>query len=305
MKLQQELLADPAMMADHPVGICEPEKNWDQSKPLMVILAACHGRNVVDYFNMKPAFRSLYNIVRLETAPIMLREMKGEDVMTRPSMRRLFQETDVLLTYNMGASHGSFSLERVRVMLRPDCRVVTFAAPNCSLFWPVSHGYCGILPVMHALDQGKSVEQICADFDAGQFDPLFKLRWRLEMGRIEHRDTTHDVKLGTFITQYHKTYKLFAAISHPTFTTIAWLGAGIMKVLGHASDDAAAVVAYNYAHQEISGYPETKYEFEHYGFTYPMRHQTTALGGYDHYHKMIRDSAAFSQSGGHCSLPLD
>lgn len=305
MTLQEEILADPAMMAGHPVGICEPERNWDASKPIAVVLAACHGRTMVDYFNMKPAFRSLYNIVRLETAPILLREMKGEDVMTRPSMRRLFQAADLLLTYNMGAAHGSFSLERVRALIRPDCRVVTFAAPNCSLFWPVSHGYCGALGVMHAMDQGKTVEQIIADYDNGQYDPLFKLRWRLEMGRIDHRDQTHDVPIGQFITRNHKTHKLFAAISHPTFTTIAWLGAGIMRVLGHAHDDETKVLAYDYAVHGIQGYPETVYEFKHYGFTYPMRHTMTSLGGPTFYHKMIRDVEAFIKAGGNCAMPLD
>lgn len=305
MILIEELLNDASMMANCPAGICEPERGWDDAKPLMVILASCHGRTLLTYFNLKPDFRRMYNIVRLETGPVYLREAAGEPVMTRPSMRRLLRAADVLVTYNMGASHGSFSLERVRALLRPDTRVVTFSAPNCSMFWPIAQNYCGVLAVMDAIDRGKSENQIIQDFDQGSFDPLFNLRRRIELGRIEYRDQTHDVKLAAFINRNLKTHKLFMSPSHPSFTTSAWIGSEIMRVLGHPNDTEEQVLAYNYAHDSMAVFPETRYEFQHFGFTYPLRHEQGSMGGREVYHGLIREAVAFSNAGGYCSIPMD
>lgn len=305
MSINDELLSDNTMMASWPAGICTPEQNWDDSKPLLVILSSCHGRTLLTYFNMKPEFRNRFNIVRLETGPIYQREIVGESVMGRPSMLRLLKSADVLVTYNMGASHGSFSLERVRPLMRPDVKVVTFVAPNFSAFWPVSGNYCGVLAVMHALDKGKSEAEIHEEFDRGDFDPLFHLRWRIEMGRIEHRDATHDVKLKDFISKNHKAHKLFMSAGHPTFTTVAWLGSGIIRALGHSADDESAVLSYDHAHDCMGQWPETDYEFNHFGFTYPKRYPTVPSGGMEIYHRLISDAVAFSQRGGYCSIPLD
>lgn len=305
MTLQEELNGDPVMMAGHPAGICQPETSWDDSKPLMVILASCHGRPLLTYFNMKPEFRAGYNIVRLETGPILAKEESGEAVMSRPSMRRLLGETDVLVTYNMGARHGSFSLSNVRKMLKPGCNVVTFVAPNCSIFWPVSYTYCGVLSALHALDRGQTSDEIIRDFDAGTFDPVFKMRWRLEMGRIEDRDSTHDVKLCRFIERNHKTHKLFLAASHPSFITIAWLGSGIMQKLGHPADSEAQILALDPLIDAMGMWPETHYEWEHFGFRYPLLHPRTQVGGIEHYHSVIRNAEKFNAAGGYFTIPMD
>lgn len=305
MSINEELLADNTMMANWPAGICQPEQAWDDSRPLLVILASCHGRPLLTYFNLKPEFRNRFNIVRLETGPIFGKEMSGEPVMLRPSMLRLLKATDILLTYNMGSSHGSFSLERVRSLMRPDVRVVTFTAPNFSVFWPISGNYCGVLAVMNALDMGKAEAEIHQEFDRGDFDPLFYLRWRIEMGRIEHRDRTHDVKLRDFISRNHQAHKLFMSASHPSFTTVAYLGSEIIRTLGYAADDEAKVLSYDHAIESMGIWPETDYEFNHFGFTYPRRYLTTEAGGMEIYHRLISDAVVFSQNGGYCSIPLD
>jgi len=305
MMLIDELLIDKTMMADWPSGICQPEQGWDNSKPLLVILASCHGRTLLTYFNMKPEFRSQFNIVRLETGPIYMREYAGEPVMTRPSMVRLLSEADVLVTYNMGDNHGSFSLSRIKPLLKSGCKIVTFAAPNFSAFWPVSGNYCGVLAVMNALDRGKSEAEIHKDFDDGSFDPIFHLRWRIEMGRIEYRDKTHDVKLGDFILRNHKTHKLFMSAGHPSFTTIAWLGSGVILALGFPAEDESAVLAYDHAIDCMGKWPETDYEFNHYGFTYPKRYAKVETGGMEIYHELIRSAVKFSNEGGYCSIHMD
>lgn len=305
MTLNEELVADPLLMANLPAGICQPEPNWDNSKPLLTILASCHGRQLLTYFNMKPEFRNRFNIVRLETGPIYQQEIVGVTVMNRPAMKRLLQATDILVTYNMGSRHMWFALEKVRAMMRPDVRVVTFSAPNCSIFWPISQNYVGVIAVMDALDKGKSCERIIQDFEQGSFDPLFKLRWRLEMGRIDDRDNTHDVKLAPFINRNLKKVKLFQSAQHPSFITIAWLGAEIIRLLGYPHDTEEQVIAYNYAHDSMAVFPETHYEFEHFGFEYPMRHQQGSVGGKEFYHWLIREAVKFNNAGGYCSIPLD
>jgi hypothetical protein len=305
MNLTEEIIRDELLMNNWPAGICQPEQDWDDSKPLLVILASCHGRQLLTYFNMKQDFRRRFNVVRLETGPIFQYGNRGAVVMAMPLVKRIFNSADVLVTYNMGLNHGAFSLERVRGMLRADCKVVTFTAPNCSIFWPVAINYCGILAVMYALDKGHSEYRILRDFDNGDFDPLFNLRWRLEMGRIEHRDSTHDIKLGDFIKRNHISHKLFMSASHPTFNTIAWLGAGIIGHLGFDTDDESTVLSYDYAHDSMGLWPETHYEFNHFRFTYPVRHITAPAGGMEIYRGLISEAVKFNNKGGYCSIPLD
>ena len=288
MTLNEELRNDAVPMQNHPVGICQPEPAWDDSKPLIVILASCHGRTLLTYFDRQPDFRSKYNIVRLETGPIHVKEITGEPVMTRPSIAKLLCRADILLTYNMGVDHGSYSMENIRKQIRSDCKVITFTAPNCSLFWPVAYGYLGDFAVMHAFDTGKTAEQIIHDFYNGTFDPMFKMRWRLEIGRLEHKDISHDVKLAPFVVRNHVTHKLFMGPSHPTFTTVAWLGSEIIRLLGYASETEAQVLAHDHNINAMGPFPETHYEFNHFGFTYPMRHQHSAdCGGIEFYRSVI------------------
>jgi len=293
------------MMEDFPASPFFPEQGWRDNLPCILIFASCHGRTLLDYFSMQPAFRSKYNIMRLETGPIRIREHRGADMMNRPAMKLAFKSADILLTNNMGPRHLSHSLNRVIPMLRSDCRIITWTAPNFSAFWPISEGYCGAIAVLEALDRGKSVNQICQDFEQAQFDPLFNLRWRIEMGRISDRDNTHDVKLGDFIQRNFRTHKLFMGASHPSFLPMAHMGAQIIRMLGHECDSEEQVLAYDYNIGTMAGEPETGYEFKHYGFTYPMRHLTTSVGGLERYIGMIHSAAQFWTTGGYCTIPPD
>lgn len=305
MNLFEEILSEPIMREDYPAGVFTPVGGHRTGLPNLVILASCHGRMLVDYFNTKPEFMARFNIMRLETGPIRQRERRGIAMMDLLAMRRVLVSADVLLTYNMGSRHTSFALERIRTMLRPECRVITWTPPNFSAFWPVAGGYCGAIAVLAALDAGKTVDEIKASFANGTFDPLFKLRWRIEMGRVQDRDATSDVGMGGFIQRNHKTHKLFMGFSHPSFLIMAHMGAAIMEQLGFTKDDEAAVLGYNYEMGALAGEPETEYEFKHYGFTYPMRHAETSVGDRNYYLQQIESTAAFWANGGMCSIPLD
>lgn len=305
MNPQPEIMADPMMMEDSPSGVFTPDPAWDESKPCLLIFASCHGRGLLEYFNLKPEFRSKYNIMRLETGPIRMREVRGIQMMDRPAMNLALNRADILVTYNMGPRHTTFSMDSIREKIRRDCRVITFTAPNFSALTPINTGYCGALAVLYAFDKGKTVEQLCGELRDGSADFLFGLRWRIEMGRLADRDATHDVKLSDFILRNHRTHKLFMGSSHPSFTTMAYLGSEIMKLLGQNLDNEASVLAYDYTIAAMDGEPETPHEFKHYGFTYPMRHRETRAGGLDYYDGLIRNIWDFWKSGGHCTIPLD
>lgn len=290
--------SDPMLMEGTKTGLFSDELHWSNSKPTILIVASCHGRTLLDYLNSQSAFRSQYNILRLETGPIALLENAGIKPLENNMVRSMFQRADILWTYNMSARHGSYALEQQRKLIRPDCKVVTWSAPNFSAFWPVAHNYCGALGVIHALQKGQSKQQIVADFRNGQFDSLFGLRWLIEQGRLRYRDASHDVKLAEFISNHHRNHKLMMGASHPSYLTCAYLGSRLIASLGHAHQSIEEVLSLDYTIGIMGGYPETDYEFRHYKFTYPKRH-LKELGGSEFYVGLINDCVS------DCSIPPD
>lgn len=300
-----EILTDELLIERWPASAFWPEQNWRPGLPVVLIFASCHGRTLYDYFRMRHDFMGAFNIMRLETGLIRQHENKGINMYDRPMMRRVFQLADILLTYNMGPRHGTMALERIRNFIRPDCRIITWTAPNFSAMSPVNGGYCGAIGVLKAMQDGLTEAEIIQQYQQGLFDPLFGIRWAIEIGRLKDRDDTHDVKLADFIIKHHKTHKLFTGYNHPTMTTCACLGSQMIGLLGHAQDTEEKILSYNYMEGALEGEPETDYEFAYYGLKYPQRHRTTRVGGAEYFEQQITDAYRFWEAAGQCTIPPD
>jgi hypothetical protein len=275
------------------------EHVWNYDKPVLLIYASCHGRTLMDYFRTRPDLMAAYNFVRLETSVMQPAILDGTDkeLHNRKSIIDTFQMADVVVTYNMGARHGNLALEVIGKHIRNDSKVITFVAPNVSCFCPFGYGYTSIIPIMDALDKGKTPDQVWSDFVNGSFDPMFQLRWRLEMGRLEDKEMYHDIGLVAFIARNYQRAKLWLAPAHPSMTPMAYVGNEVAVKLGFERHPEEQILAIDYMLGAIRGQPETDYEFKHYKFTYPMRHGNDA-GGISYYRTVLDEVAKHWNNSG-------
>lgn len=291
------------MSEGHPAAMLTKEHIQGDDKPVLLIYASCHGRTLAEYFRTRPDILSAYNIIRLETSVMLpvIRNRTDTNLHNRKAIVDTFQMADIVVTYNMGARHGSLALDVVGKHIKPDAKVITFVAPNVSCFCAFGHGYTSNIPVMDALDKGRSPEQVWADFKNGNFDPMFQLRWRLELGRLLDKEGYHDIGLVQFIMRNYRKAKLWLAPSHPSMIPMAFVGNEVCARLGLAPEPESKILSMDYMLGAIRGQPETKYEFDYFKFEYPMRHESDA-GGLDYY-RTVFDSMVEHWRGGGLLMP--
>lgn len=299
-----EAFNDPVLLKDCPAGIFEPDKNFDPKKRTLLIYLSCHGRTLMDYFRTRRDLLNEWNVLRFETGPMLIAVRAGIDVFKLPSTRAIFGMADAVFTYNMGDRHGCLALNKVLPFIKRSAKVVTMVAPNCSCFSPMAYAYCADLGVMNAFDSGKTEEQVFNSFKAGAFDPMFNVRWRIEIGRLADKESYHDVGLAAFVVRNYRKQKLWMAAAHPTYTTMAYLGNECLSRIGLKPESEEAILSYDYTIGAIGGQPETQYEFKHFRLEYPMRHEKDA-GGIEYYRSMITNFAAHWRSGGLISTAWD
>lgn len=280
------------------------KKRYDPAKATLLIYASCHGRTLIRYFTYhRPDICEKYNLLRLETAPITLAIREGIDVFNHPTIKAIFSSAEVVATYNMGARMGHHELAKVSRLFRPGARVITFVAPNFSGFCPFSYdGYGSHLGLLNMFDRGISAEHAWVKFLGGDFDPLFPVRWRLEIGRHQDKESYHDIGLTRFIIEHHKKAKLWTGPAHPTYHVMAYLGSEIGGLLGFPKHTDEQILAFDHALEMISGQPETSYEFDYYKFDYPKRYED---GKENYYHKALQAIHQHWQTGGSIRPSVD
>lgn len=81
---------------------------------------------------------------------------------------------------------------------------------------------------------------------------------------------------------------MFSTCNHPSFHVYVWMMDQFVGLLGlPRRGEAEALRVRDFAIEGDGHYPETSYEFRHYGFAYPMRHSKN-MGGPEFYHREIR-----------------
>ena len=267
-----------------------PDRQEQAGRKQAVILMNCTGRGLGDYLLSNVQFRQKFNLDRLETAPILIREHQGIPIVATDTFHAILNQADLLITNNTGDRHGNLALNQILTHLNDRCAVITCVATNFGAFSPIAHGYGGLIGVHAMLDAGAQRNDVWKALKNGSFDSYFNIRWRLEMGRMADRDSFHDVGFANFILEHHRTTKLFMAQAHPAGSMVAYIGCRILELLGLPHDSIDKVLAYDCLQFSVRGQPETQFEFKHYGFKYPMRF----TDGFDEFYGHLLDLAVES-----------
>ncbi len=204
----------------------------------------------------------------------------------------LFSEADLVIWNVLGPKFNEQSTDVLGKHLQADAKVVSFVPPCFAAFFAVAE-FFGEEGVIEYLVAGRTVENIIALFRDGQFECQFKWRFKDQIDRLAFRERERDVKLSAFVQRHFKQHKLFLTVNHPAFPTLAYLVDECLGILGFKQLGEDHSISREVNEANFGAHlPETHYEFEYFGFTYPLRFQNERGGVDAYYSALISDTAA-------------
>lgn len=266
-----------------------PEPNPNLSLPILLVYSSCHAHGILRYLNEhRPEVRAQYNVSAI------LIHVAAEDPNARrdPLLIKTFREADFLLDHPL-ASEKWAGMRSQDIGLKSTCGAFAMESPQASCFWPFVRGpVLGELPARAMLDTGAEAEEIIRAFDAGEMECYFAERFAADLVRMSERDAKSDLKVAQFVHSHYRNVKMFFTQNHPTMPVLAWMMDQFLSKLGHPSlgEEVSLALPLDTMPGE-NHYPETAYEWDHYGLTYPRKYERN-MGGREHYHQIIKEIAA-------------
>ncbi len=271
------------------------EPNPGPRRRNLLIYSSCHAWGILRYLNQhRPDIRAQYNVSAI------LIHLAAEDPGARnsPEFIRAVHEADFLLHHPLATEKWE-GMRPDEIGLKNSCVAVTMESPQASCFWPVVHGpLLGELPVRTLLGKGAEETEIIRLFDSGEMKCYFADRFTSDMARMRERDARSDLKAAEFIANHFRNTKMFFTENHPTMPVLGWMTDQFLARLGHPSQGEEAALALPLDTMEgWNHFPETEYEWEHYGLDYPRKYESY-MGGKDHYHRIIKVLCESKLAGG-------
>jgi hypothetical protein len=261
-----------------------PEPSPDPRKPNLLVYSSCHAFGILRYFNEhRPEIRQQYNVSAI------LIHVAMEDLNARLSNRLIqsFCEADALLYHPLiDAKWDGWRAEQQ--LLKPSCVRVSMESPQASCFWPFVEGpILGEMPVQVMCGSGASATEIKATFDSGAMQCYFRERFSADTERMSRREVHSDAKSANFVAKNYTRVKMFFTENHPTMPVLGWMTDQFLARLGHPmmGEEHALGLPPDTLPGE-NHFPETSYEWDYYGFSYPRRYEAN-MGGMKHYHAVI------------------
>lgn len=255
------------------------------SAPRILLYSSCVAKPLRDYLLSRPQIANKYAV---DVLLMHCLEQDGVADLAQSDYVRLIGSADVVAANFYSPKWKDLGLERLRELKKASAPLITWPPPNFAAFWPVVEGY-GEEGVERMFRCGAKKEDILDAYDSMKFDPLFSERFPDQLDRLREIETKTDIKIADFCERNHRRVKLWFTSNHPTTNLVAWMGTQIGRALGLELDTEESCLDYA---PDVTGdwntFPETRYEFEHYRFEYPMRYARTQYwGGPEWYRSVI------------------
>lgn len=235
-------------------------------KPILLFYTSCHADQLTAYLRIhRPDIMEKFQLVVLYTHRLLLHRGK----FNLQLVHAIFAKAHTIVTNPMNPKFEELST--IPLLAQTKAAVVQFVPPCFAAFWPVVE-YFGEQPVAYAMLKGQCIADIQTDFLDGKLECKFTERYMHQIARLKEREKACDVRIADFINTHLKTHKLFFTGNHPTFTLITHIMERCLEKLGYDSRglDWTLSVGVNEA-KFADHFPETKYEWDYYGFEYPIR----------------------------------
>ena len=260
-----------------------PEPHPNPHRPNLLVYSSCHTHGIMRYLNEhRPEVRGQYNL----SAAIVHIALDSKVALQDRRFMDAFHNADFLLYHPL--HHEKWKgLRPDEIGLKPSCLRVSMESPQFSAAWPLHSVGTGEMPVRHMVKMGFEEGEIIRAFDSGGLDPMFDVRFKEDCERMRERDLGTDLKGSDFVEFYFKKQKMFFTPNHPTMPVLGFMVDQFLGKLGHPEKGALHALGLPLKTDEGDNhYPETRYEFNHYGFEYPRRYEHN-MGGKEFYHREI------------------
>lgn len=256
------------------------------NRPIMLMYTSCHAEQFLAYLRQyRPEILTAHHVIVLFTHRLLLhRGFFNLDL-----VHAIFGSADLLITNPMNPKFEELSTVPLLPKCKSTCKIATFVPPSVAAFWPVVEVF-GEEPIAKAMLDGLTVDQAVDSFMQSKMDFLFAYRYQSQMERLKRREQDCDVGISGFIDKHLKTHKMFFTANHPTFNLVGYMVEQLLVKLGFeskGSDDWVLQLPINGAGFS-NHYPETAYEWGHYGFQYPIRWEREWGGPHKFYPEIIR-----------------
>jgi hypothetical protein len=276
---------------DHEVCICTPttsnpeppiqfDPEFDPAKRTCLLYTSCHAYQLRHYLQTRADFSADFNI-HIMLVHVML--LSGMNQQMPALVSAVLPSVEVVLMHDLLGDYDSLNL-KYHVKTLP--RSVLFPPPNCNACWPISTLW-GSRELEPYFKSGLTPTEVFALLTSGKFNPRFAERMAAELVWLGEREAGCDIRISGFVERHFRTHKLWFTENHPTYNLEAWIASEFLRVIGYSPDDEEAILSL--PHDELGTWnhnPETHYEWEHYGFTYPMRYGVDKFG-WEHYRDLI------------------
>lgn len=260
------------------------DPDFQTHKQNCCLYTSCHALPLRTYLSTQMEFKQKFNVNIVLVHRLLL---TGLEQIKSPLIVGIFKNTSLILSNPFIGQYEPMNLKYFPVNTGT---CFTYVPPNNAALWPVVEHF-GERGVVELLEQGMNPEQIWQMLEAGTFDSRFDVRWNAQIIRLAEREKSCDIGISGFCRRNLRKCKLWFTENHPTYNLIGYVGSQLCKLAGFVPDSEDACAVLNPAHcGDWNASPETRYEFEHFRFEYPMRFDKS-LGGLPYYKTLIHNIA--------------
>jgi hypothetical protein len=252
--------------------------------PRILLYSSCVAKPIRDYLVSLP---SVGNRFAVDVLLMHCLEQDGVKDLAQSQYRKMIENADIIAANHYSPKWADLGLHRLLELKKPTTPLITWPPPNLAALWPVVEGY-GEEAVIAMLNAGATPGDIMEAYDAMRFDPLFAFRWTDQILRLKEIETHCEVKISDFCERNHRSVKLWFTSNHATYNLVAWMGSQLATSFGVGGESEERCLSYPHdANGTWNTFPETRYEFDYYKFSYPMRYPRTDFWGGKEWYKTV------------------
>lgn len=271
------------------IGFYELDRRpgWEGRKNL-VLYTACPGVVIRHYIKThRPDIYAEYSCHHLMSHALSLRSALEPAFQIPQIFPAVIRSADLLIYNPVDSEVAALSDREVVRLAKPECRMASFGGPHHGCWWVICPSF-GEEAVVRDLKAGLTGEEIWQRLKGGTFDPMFAERFKTQMAFLKGYQHGTDVRMAEFIQDCYRDCKMFFTFNHSSVHLLAYITDECLGQMGFprlGREHAVSIVKADEC-MIADVQPETHYEFEHFGFRYPMRWQDRQ-GGLEYYHQLI------------------
>lgn len=259
-------------------------------RKLMLFYTSCNGRQLRDYIQTyRPEIYAEYYLVQIYTHSLAVTGVWRKEYGFPELIGKLFGVCDVLVYNPVGADYKEYSDQNVLRYLNLKATALSYSSQHAGCWWVICPLF-GEECVYDYFNKGMGEQDVWNHLISGTFEPQFASRFVHQMAWLKGHESGTDAGSESFIRDHYKDCKMWFTLNHPSYNVVGYICDNLMEKIGFKSLGVDHAISLPPDRCMVADYyPETHYEFDYYGFKYPMKF-TQGHGGMDFFKRCISDA---------------